>query len=445
MVSSNVINFGYNPGFTNNEAVVYYENGGSTLTGLTASTPGLTPSQIYYVEVTSATQVQLFSDAALSTPANFTVPANIGAFQALAVAPPTVSVTEFAGNMLSYFPTFTTGVTEVTMISGINGLTPGGTYFVMAGGNTLAIGGSPANFTIQSADSAADAIARQPIEGLSGTGTFSIVGIPTLTFGATIVVDDTLEVQPTENFTTGEAVSLGSASLGLSAGTYYVIAVNNNTVALANSLSNANIGLALPLAAGTGTLLLPLQPQNTRSGSDTDFLDNTSTLGSPSGVLPVTLLDQEAFLVAIADQNVQLQAIYKLPNIGGYTVGTIDSANGTVSNGFATVATGTANGGMPGVAVFDNIQIWESLYTRLYQIQAVYTNPTNPNPGIGIVFTRSGTFRVPAELVPEQCQQFRRIGSNRVYRCALCVDPRQRQHCRSNRPARAICRRTRSR
>ena len=56
-------------------------------------------------------------------------------------------------------------------------------------------------------------------------------------------------------YTTGDSVTYSATGtdLGLSAGTYFVIAVDSNTIQLASSLANANAGTAVALTGdGTG-------------------------------------------------------------------------------------------------------------------------------------------------------------------------------------------------
>jgi hypothetical protein len=145
------------------------------------------------------------------------------------------------------------------------------------------------------------------------------------------------------------------------------------------------------------TLSLPQQPQNSQSGTTPINFVN----GGTSQTLNVTLLDQDGSPVSNANQTVTLQAVYKQPSAAVFKVGTINSANG--SNGSFSTVSATA---VTGVASFANLEIFQSLFSNLYQFRASYTNPDNSTAVTGL----TGTFRVLPLLFTIAGNTFANVG-----------------------------------
>ena len=262
-----------NHGLVNGQRVVYDNNGGTSVTGLSQG-------QQYFVSVVDASIVRLADTAELSSFANFTaegVGVHSLVIQSIDFTTNTISLPDHGfiqGELVQYD---SQGQTVV------NGLTTNTPYYVIfIDGDNIRLATTPENadsFTAVDLVDSPAGVGRHTLQSLSNTpdGIYEVNSVPsTTTFtalakGNVPVIQkifnprSTLELNlnafflPSHGFATGTKVtySQGNAATDISglvdSTDYFVVAVNRDYIRLASTAENAASGVTLPVTGfGTG-------------------------------------------------------------------------------------------------------------------------------------------------------------------------------------------------
>ena len=362
-VSGVNITFAAAPGFTNNQAVVYNNGGGNSISGLSNN-------HTYFVKTTgNARMIQL---SLTSGGAAIALTAGKGT-QSLQTATLVTAANVSAQTLTLNAANFSNGQAVLFNANGGNtfGLTDGGVYYVVGNTTTIQLAltkGGPAVALMagvasnQSLSAAGSAITFASPHGLTtgqaltyeNGGTIGIGGLTnSLTYYAIVVSPTTIRLALTpQNATSLVPVALtsqGGVSQSLTP-TYYAIVTGTKTIKLAVNHVNALAGTAIGLTATANDV--------------TQTLTRTGSINTPT---PAPL-------------------------------SSANTASGAINSGITIERTQSGTGNA-GVSAFTNanLAIYTSQYPSAYHLQALYTNPNGVSVAIGSGSTNP-FYVIPAEM-----------------------------------------------